>query len=67
MPNLTDESLMPFGKYKGTKMANVPADYLVWLLNNGCNVGLVADYIRDNLDVLNAEIERKNKSKYQKP
>ena len=28
---LTDQSLMPFGKFKGTKMANVPADYLLWL------------------------------------
>lgn len=28
---LTDESLMPFGKHKGEKMANVPASYLLWL------------------------------------
>jgi len=28
---LTDESPMPFGKYKGEKMANVPASYLKWI------------------------------------
>lgn len=29
---LTDESIMPFGKYKalGTKMGDVPPDYLLW-------------------------------------
>lgn len=27
----TDETLMPFGKYKGEKLINVPASYLLWL------------------------------------
>ncbi|MEC7753833.1 MAG: DUF3820 family protein [Bacteroidota bacterium] len=27
---MTDTDLMPFGKYKGTAMANVPDDYLMW-------------------------------------
>lgn len=29
--DLTDNSPMPFGKYKGTKLENVPASYLIWL------------------------------------
>jgi len=28
---LSDTSPMPFGKHKGTNMANVPAAYLLWL------------------------------------
>lgn len=28
---MTDISLMPFGKHKGEKMANVPPEYLLWL------------------------------------
>jgi uncharacterized protein (DUF3820 family) len=30
---MKDEDPMPFGKYKGTKMANVPDSYLLWLYN----------------------------------
>lgn len=55
---LTDESLMPFGKYKGEKMANVPASYLIWLYDeNKCNRN-VREYIEDNLDVIQEEIKR---------
>lgn len=28
---MKDTDLMPFGKYKGTPMANVPDDYLLWI------------------------------------
>jgi uncharacterized protein (DUF3820 family) len=31
---LTDESKMPFGKYKGDQMINVPANYLLFLYND---------------------------------
>lgn len=34
MEAFTDETLMPFGKYEGVKMANVPEDYLIWAYNN---------------------------------
>ena len=27
---MTDDSLMPFGKHEGVKMANVPDQYLIW-------------------------------------
>ena len=58
---LTDESPMPFGKYKGDKMANVPASYLMWLYdNNKCNAE-VREYIKENLDVLRKEIKDKQR------
>ena len=55
---LTDTDPMPFGKYKGTPMQDVPASYLHWLWTNGkkddktCKV---ADYIRRNLNALKQE------------
>jgi uncharacterized protein (DUF3820 family) len=27
---LTDNDLMPYGKYQGIKMQEVPASYLIW-------------------------------------
>jgi len=34
---MTDDSLMPFGRYKGKPMRNVPDDYLQWWLNEHSN------------------------------
>lgn len=28
---VNDDSRMPFGKHKGSKLSNVPAPYLLWL------------------------------------
>lgn len=55
MTALTDHSVMPFGKYKGKAMVQVPADYLIWLYDyNKCS-GAVKQYIADNLQVLKGE------------
>jgi len=35
MSELTDLSPMPFGKFKGAPMQDVPADYLHWLWVDG--------------------------------
>lgn len=58
MDELTDSSPMPFGKFKGKQMQDVPADYLFWLWTNGKERDQrcpVASYIRRNLDVLKKE------------
>jgi uncharacterized protein (DUF3820 family) len=58
---LTDESLMPFGKHKGQKMANVDAGYLLFLYNQNVRTrtyGAMSDvmvYINDNLEALKKE------------
>jgi hypothetical protein len=55
---LTDESRMPFGKYKGVLMSEVPASYLHWLWTNGKEQDMqcpVAEYIRSNLPALQME------------
>ena len=60
---MTDNSLMPFGKYKGTKMANIPASYLIWIFeNNKCSIEVIK-YVRENLDVLKEEVKRENAKK----
>lgn len=58
---MTDESIMPWGEYKGEKMANVPPDYLLWLLENNKCGGEVRRYIQDNKETILAEIKNKNK------
>jgi uncharacterized protein (DUF3820 family) len=60
---MTDESIMPFGKHKGEKLANIPAEYLLWLYDEGRFYGELKTYIADNMDSIKAEIEYKNKQK----
>lgn len=67
---MTDLSLMPFGKFKGTIMQEVPVSYLHYLWTSGfdkikpdsepttmheTNSKQVAMYIRDNLTALKDE------------
>jgi len=57
---LTDDSLMPWGIYKGQKMANVPAHYLLWVRNNmkwGGKIMPVINYTTDNLEILQKEVQ----------
>lgn len=57
---LKDTDLMPWGIHEGKEMQDVPTQYLMWLYdNNKCSKD-VKDYIEDNLDVLEMEL---NKSK----
>lgn len=58
---LNDDSIMPWGKYKGTKLGNVPAEYLMWLYENDKCDKAVKEYIEDNLDVIQIEIKRNKK------
>lgn len=54
---MDDSTPMPFGKHKGEKMANVPADYLLWLYYQSWIAAWpdVQSYISDNMDVLKKE------------
>ena len=54
---LKDDSPMPYGKYKDTAMANVPADYLLWLKKMDKCTPHVKQYIADNIDTLRTEID----------
>jgi len=58
---LTDESPMPFGKFKGTAMANVDAKYLLWIYDQpgkprGEEAEAIRNYTIENLDILWKEV-----------
>ena len=58
MKKLEDLDLMPFGKYKGKPMQDIPANYLHYLWVNGMmhdKQSNVADYIKRNLHALKQE------------
>lgn len=56
---LTDNYVLEFGKYKGTKLANVPANYLLFLWENSNFKfhygGALKEYISENLEALKLE------------
>jgi uncharacterized protein (DUF3820 family) len=53
----TDESPMPFGEFKGTKLANVPASRLLWYWDQPWLRGPLKDYIKENFQSLKQEIK----------
>lgn len=61
---LTDKDIMPLGKYKGMKMEEVPASYLLdhedsFALKLSRNAKKIHQYILENRDVLLLEIDRR--------
>ena len=56
---LNDSSKMPFGKYTGIRLVDIPSNYLIWIYENKkCNAE-IAEYIKENLDVLKKEVVEK--------
>lgn len=61
---MNDKSEMPFGKYKGVKLEDVPDEYLLWLYNDGemethtTKRKELFDYIVDNLDAIKLNVEQ---------
>lgn len=55
--SFNDNSLMPFGRHLGKRLIEVPAKYLLWLYNAGCNHEGVRKYIIENLEVLKKEAQ----------
>lgn len=51
-----DTDPMPFGKYKGVRLGDVPAGYLLWLYNQGPNANLrLENYLKRSLAALQQE------------
>ncbi|RMZ60042.1 hypothetical protein D1632_10650 [Chryseobacterium nematophagum] len=59
---MEDTDIMPYGLHKGKQMQDVPAEYLLWLYEEEKCTGPVKEYIKDNLQVLEIEIERNEKT-----
>jgi uncharacterized protein (DUF3820 family) len=58
---ITDNHAMPFGKYMGKKMIEVPAVYMMWLYDNNCNHAGVKKYIIDNFQAIKQEANKVKK------
>ena len=56
---MDDYSLMPFGAYKGRELIEVPAEYLLRILNSGEAVGKLKEYITDVKQILEIEVQSK--------
>jgi len=55
-PAWTDENIMPWGKYKGARMADVPASYLGWMWSTGITKMELKNYVWNSRNALNEEI-----------
>lgn len=65
MQALTKDSFIPSGKYAGTKMSEVPPDYLLYVYENKLCGMLVMEYVKKNLDQLKEQKRiLDNKKKY---
>lgn len=54
---IPDSTIMPFGKYKGVKFANIPASYFMFLYEKRRCFGELKQYIKENLEAFEKEIE----------
>lgn len=59
--------VLDFGIHKGTKLANVPADYLVYVYENDFLKGFakkaLKEWIKENLEDIKFEAEQLKKNK----
>lgn len=54
-----DNTLFPFGRYRGTKICNVPATYLIWAYEEVDHLDKdIKAYIEDNMDLLKEEAKK---------
>lgn len=58
---MTDQSIMPFGKYAGKKLIDIPAWWWLWMLAEKKLFGPILDYANDNKEVFEAELKRDQK------
>jgi uncharacterized protein (DUF3820 family) len=59
---ITDTSLMPFGKYRGYKMTNVPPSYLIFIYENFTLTDHLKEYIGNKIDSLRQKVKLANKA-----
>jgi uncharacterized protein (DUF3820 family) len=44
---ITDDYIIPYGKYKGSKIGDVPKDYLLYIFEKGLNDNAICSYINN--------------------
>jgi len=62
---MTDESIMPWGMHKGRQLADVPADYLLFIWEKKYARGELFRYIEENLTVLQAQARRAEQRRWE--
>ena len=63
MKPLEDTDIITFGIHKGKMLANIPAEYFIWLHENNKAFGTLKQYITENMDCFKKEIKER---KYQR-
>ena len=59
---LTDKDMMPWGKYQGELMEDVPAEYLLFLYDGkGIFDPKVNRYVLENINILRMQVENNKK------
>ncbi len=53
MAKITKDMIMPFGKYKGVLLSEVPHGYLLYLYDRKLLSGGIKKYAEENIPVLN--------------
>lgn len=61
LEKVTDETPFPFGRHKGTKMANVPADYLLYWFEKKSLSKPFVEYVESHYSQLQAERANNNR------
>ena len=56
---LTDNSIMLYGQHKGKKLIDVPASYFIYIYNNHKLQDDLIEYIEDNMEVFQKELEER--------
>ena len=64
---MTDTTILNFGKYKGKMLGQIPAHYLLWFEDNLKDKNSnwakeFIEYIEDNRQALNQEIEEEKRN-----
>lgn len=56
---MQDSDKIWFGKHQGKRLIDIPADYLIWIYEQGKCSGPLRKYIENNMDALKKEIKNK--------
>jgi len=59
MTNHLEDIIMPFGKYKGEQLLDIPASYLEWIYDNLELNGDLEQAVSDAIDILRGEKNRR--------
>lgn len=62
MSQITENSILTFGKYKDIKIKDIPAEYLLFIFENNYCPANIAFYINRNLDSIKQKAIQKIKN-----